>query len=66
MHIGGSSPFSKKERVIKEWPIDVQSGYQFLLFYLSKDKQHIVLILGILHVIYFPRANPTQTATILI
>ena len=34
---------------------------QFLLFCLSKDKQHTVLKLGIFCVIYFPGAHPTQT-----
>ena len=44
----------------------VQLGYHSL-FCLSEDKQHIVLlVLGIFHVIYFPGARPTPTATILI
>ena len=68
MHIGGSSPFNKKEWVIKEWPmynraITVSS---FLLWTCkSEDKQYILLILGISYIIYFLGTHPTQTATVL-
>ena len=55
MHTGGSSPFNKKEWVIKEWPmynwaITVSS---FLLWMCkSEDKQYILLILEISYIIY--------------
>ena len=55
MHTGGSSPFNKKE-----WVIKVSSFCQ------SEDKQYILLALGISDVIYFPGTHPTQTATVLI
>ena len=67
MHIGGSSPFNKKEWVRKKKNGQCAIGpSQFLLFCFSEDKIYILLILGIFYIIYFLGTHPTQTATILI
>ena len=52
MHIGGSSPFNKKEWVIKECQCAIRPS-QSLLFCLSEDKQNILLTLGMSYIIYF-------------
>ena len=44
MHTGGSSPFNKKEWVIKEWPMCNRAiTVSSFLFCLSEDKQYILL-----------------------
>ena len=67
MHTGGSSPFNKKEWVIKEWPMCNRaitvSSFLVVRGQNTKKKKK-KLTLGISYIIYFPGTHPTQTATV--
>ena len=61
MHTGGSSPFNKKQWVIKEWPMCSRAITVSSSLFVRGQTTHCFNT-----VIYFLGAYPTQTATILI